>query len=102
MKKIPLGIQSFRKIIEGGYVYVDKTQYIYSLLNGASYNFISRPRRFGKSLLLDTIKEALSGNVELFKGLWIYDSGYAFEKHPVIRLDMSNIPIKHRISSMSL
>ena len=94
MKKIPLGIQSFRKIIEGGYVYVDKTQYIYKLLNGASYNFISRPRRFGKSLLLDAIKEALSGNVELFKGLWIYDSGYAFEKHPVIRFDMSNIPNK--------
>ena len=47
MKKLPLGIQNFRKIIEGDYVYVDKTQYVYNLINGASYYFLSRPRRFG-------------------------------------------------------
>ena len=91
MKKLPLGIQSFRKIIEGGYVYVDKTQYIYNLINNASYIFLSRPRRFGKSLLLDTIGEVFSGDRELFKGLWIYASDYGFAKHPVIRLDMSGI-----------
>jgi len=91
MKKMPLGIQSFRKIVEGNYVYVDKTQYIYSLINNGSYYFLSRPRRFGKSLLLDTMAEAMSGNKELFKGLFIYDSDYGFEKHPVLRLDMSNI-----------
>ena len=91
MKKLPLGMQNFKKIIEGDYVYVDKTQYIYNLINGASYYFLSRPRRFGKSLLLDTISEVFSGNKELFKGLWIYGSGYAFEKYPVIRLDMSRI-----------
>ncbi|MCL2165749.1 MAG: ATP-binding protein [Clostridiales bacterium] len=94
MKKLPLGIQNFRKMIEGDYLYVDKTQYIYALTNGASYYFLSRPRRFGKSLLLDTIGEVFKGNRELFKGLWIDGSDYAFAKHPVIRLDMSNIPNK--------
>ena len=91
MKKIPIGIQNFREIKEGGYVYVDKTQYVYNLIEGGKYYFLSRPRRFGKSLLLDTIGEAFSGDRELFKGLWIYNSDYSFEKHPVIRLDMSNI-----------
>jgi hypothetical protein len=91
MDNLPLGIQNFRKIIEGGYVYADKTQFVYTLLNDASYYFLSRPRRFGKSLLLDTIAEAFSGDKELFKGLSIYDSDYSFEKHPVLRLDMSNI-----------
>jgi len=91
MKKLPIGIQNLRKIIEGDYVYIDKTQYVYKLTNDASYYFLSRPRRFGKSLLLDTIAEAFSGDKELFKGLFIYDSDYSFEKHPVIRLDMSNV-----------
>ena len=91
MKKLPLGIQSFAKIVEGGYVYADKTRHVYNLINGPSYCFLSRPRRFGKSLLLDTLAEAFRGSKELFMGLWIYDSDYAFEKHPVIRLDMSNI-----------
>ena len=91
MKKLPLGLQNFRKVIDGDYIYVDKTRYIYDLINNASYYFLSRPRRFGKSLLIDTIAEAFSGDKELFKGLWIYDSDYSFEKHPVLRLDMSNI-----------
>jgi len=94
VKKLPLGIQNFKKIIEGDYVYVDKTQYIYNLINGASYYFLSRPRRFGKSLLLDTIGEVFGGDKELFKGLWIYDSDYDFPKHPVAKLDMSNISNK--------
>ena len=94
MKKLPLGIQSFKEIIEGDYVYVDKTQYIYNLIHSAKYYFLSRPRRFGKSLLLDTISEVFSGGKELFKGLWIYDSDYCFDIHPVIKLDMSNISNK--------
>jgi len=94
VKKLPLGIQNFRKIIESDYVYVDKTQHIYNLMNDVSYYFLSRPRRFGKSLLLDTIAEVFGGDSELFKDLWIYDSGYNFKKHPVIRLDMSNIANK--------
>jgi len=91
MKPLPIGIQNFREIIAGEYVYIDKTQYIYELLNDAKYYFLSRPRRFGKSLLLDTISEVFKGDRELFKGLKIYDSGYDFIIHPVIRLDMSTI-----------
>jgi len=92
MRKLPLGIQNFKEIITGDYVYVDKTQYIYQLINDTKYYFLSRPRRFGKSLLLDTIGEVFRGNKGLFRGLWIYDSSdYSFDKHPVIRLDMSSI-----------
>ena len=91
VRKLPIGIQNFKEIIEDDYVYVDKTQHIYNLIKGAKYYFLSRPRRFGKSLLLDTIGEAFSGNKELFKGLWIYNSDYNFPKHPVIKLDMSGI-----------
>ena len=92
MKRLPLGIQTFREIATGDYLYVDKTQYIYNLLHDAKYYFLSRPRRFGKSLLLSTIAEVFGGDRELFRGLWIYDSDHDFAKHPVIRLDMSNIP----------
>ena len=87
MKKLPLGIQSFRKIVENDCIYVDKTQYIFNLISGASYYFLPQPRRFGKSLLLDTIAEVFSGDRELFKGKWIYNSDYPFKKHPVIRFD---------------
>ena len=91
MKKLPIGIQTFRIIIEEDYVYVDKTKYVYDIItNGRSY-FLSRPRRFGKSLLLDTIAEAFSGDKALFKGLWIHDADYSFDKHPVLRLDMSAV-----------
>ena len=95
MKKLPLGIQNFREIITDNYVYVDKTQYIYNLINDAKYFFLSRPRRFGKSLLLDTIAEVFKGDKELFKGLWIYDSNHIFKKHPVVRIDMSNMANKN-------
>ena len=91
MKELPIGIQTFRKIIEGGYVYADKTRYIYNLLKGSYYYFLSRPRRFGKSLLIDTIAEVFSGDRELFRGLWIYNSDYSFQKHPIIRLDMTQL-----------
>ena len=105
MKKLPLGIQTFRDIIEDGYIYVDKTRHVYDLINGGKYYFLSRPRRFGKSLLLDTIAEAFSGDKELFKGLWIYDSDHEFIKHPTLRFDMSNIANdtpENLITSLSL
>jgi len=91
MQRLPLGIQNIREILSDGYVYSDKTQYVYNLINGVKYYFLSRPRRFGKSLLLDTIGETFGGDRELFKGLWIYDSDYEFSRHPVLRFDMSNI-----------
>jgi len=87
MKKLPIGVQTFNKLIKENYLYVDKTKEINNLFaEGGQYYFLSRPRRFGKSLLISTLKEIFSGNKELFKGLWIYDK-LAWEKHPVIQLD---------------
>jgi Protein of unknown function (DUF1703)./Predicted AAA-ATPase. len=84
MKLLPIGIQTFRDIIEGGFYYVDKTQFIPKLTS--KYYFLSRPRRFGKSLFLDTLKEAFSGNKELFKGLYLYDNWNWNKKYPVIKI----------------
>ena len=67
MKKLPLGLQTFRKLIEGNYVYVDKTHYAQELLENSGYYFLARPRRFGKSLFLSTLKEILLGQKALFK-----------------------------------
>ena len=89
MKTLPLGIQTFSKIVESDLLYVDKTDHIVSLTKNYSYVFLSRPRRFGKSLLLSTINDFFSGNKELFAGLKCYDS--VGESHPVIRLDFSQI-----------
>ncbi len=85
MKKLPIGISTLSEIINENYVYVDKTKTAFELINSGKYYFLSRPRRFGKSLFLDTLKEIFYGNKELFKGLYIYDK-YAFEPHPVIRI----------------
>ncbi|GAB4497018.1 MAG: ATP-binding protein [Anaerolineales bacterium] len=91
-KPLPIGLQTFRKIIEGGYLYVDKTRLLYEIIQHESgIYFLSRPRRFGKSLLLSTLDEIFQGNRELFKGLWLYDSPYNWQKHPVIRFDFSLI-----------
>jgi hypothetical protein len=96
VKRLPVGIQSLREIIEGGYVYADKTREIYRLIQEGKYYFLSRPRRFGKSLLIDTIGELLSGARELFEGLWIAgaESDYGFEPHPVVRIDLTQVSTK--------
>lgn len=91
MRKLPIGIQEFRKLQEDDYIYVDKTRIIYNLLTVSHYNFLSRPRRFGKSLLINTLKELFLGNRELFKGLWIYDKLPDWEPYPVIKISFSNI-----------
>jgi hypothetical protein len=88
MKKLPIGIQTFEKIINENCYYVDKTPFIKKLEQGGYY-FLSRPRRFGKSLFLDTIKEAFSGNKELFKGLYIYDKWDWSKKHPIIKISFA-------------
>ena len=72
-RRLPIGIQTFHKIREENYYYVDKTAYIRRLLDGGTHYFLSRPRRFGKSLFLDTLKEVFEGNEPLFKGLYIHD-----------------------------
>ncbi len=89
MRKLPIGIQSFEKLRTDNFIYVDKTEYIYELTKENGYYFISRPRRFGKSLLVDTIKCLFEGKKELFEGLFIYDKWNWEEKYPVIRIDFS-------------
>ena len=69
-KKLPIGIQTFREIREEGHYYVDKTPFALQLITQGKYFFLSRPRRFGKSLFLDTLKELFEGNRVLFKGLY--------------------------------
>jgi len=73
MKKLPIGIQSFAKLREEDCLYVDKTEDIYRLFSSGNTYFLSRPRRFGKSLLLSTMEEIFKGNKNLFEGLYIYD-----------------------------
>ena len=85
MKKLPIGIHTFSKIIEGNYLYIDKTQEAYEILCSYQYVFLSRPRRFGKSLFLTTLQAIFEGRKELFKDLYIYDK-YDFEPYPVIRI----------------
>ena len=92
MKYLPIDLSTFSTMITNNYVYVDKTQHIYYLFSGGSrLYFFTRPRRFGKSLLISTLKELFLGNRELFKGLWIDSSDYQWTKHPVIHLDFATI-----------
>ncbi len=95
MKKLPIGIQTLSKIIEGDFIYVDKTEIAYSLIQKAGYYFLSRPRRFGKSLFLDTLKEIFEGNKELFKGLYIYDNWDWEVKYPVLRISLGSGVLKN-------
>ena len=89
-RRLPVGIQSFEKIRKEKYLYVDKTDLIWKLANnGKTYNYLSRPRRFGKSVLVDTLQAYFEGKKELFEGLKIMDLEKEWKKYPVIRLDMS-------------
>lgn len=89
--KFPIGIQDFEKLIINGYTYVDKTELIYKLATLHDPFFLSRPRRFGKSLLISTLHTLFSGKRNLFKGLWIDNSDWNWIEYPIIRLDMSTI-----------
>ncbi len=89
-RRLPVGIQSFESIRKDHYLYVDKTDIVWNLVNkGKKYNYLSRPRRFGKSVLVDTLQSYFEGKKELFEGLKIMDLEKVWVKHPVIRLDMS-------------
>ena len=89
-RRLPIGIQTFRKIREDGCYYVDKTDYIRQLVHDGQHYFLSRPRRFGKSLLLDTIKELFEDNEALFRGLAIHDQWEWGRPHQVLRLDFGS------------
>lgn len=89
-RNLPIGIQSFKEIREENYLYVDKTDIVWHLVNrGKKYNYLSRPRRFGKSVLVDTLCSYLEGRKNLFEGLKIMELENEWKQYPVIRLDMS-------------
>ncbi|HOD90261.1 MAG TPA: AAA family ATPase [Thermotogota bacterium] len=90
MKKLPIGIQDYKKLREDGYLYVDKTRYLYQLANEGTPYFLSRPRRFGKSLTLSTLKYLFLGEKGLFKDTWI-ENRWDWKAFPVIHLSMTEV-----------
>lgn len=88
-RKLPIGIQTFEKIRNGGYSYVDKTEQVWQLASTSVPNFLSRPRRFGKSLLLSTFEAYFEGKKELFEGLAIEKHEEKWEKYPVLHMDLN-------------
>jgi len=95
MKDISTGIYTFEKLITEGKLYVDKTKYIYNIAKESSgYYFLSRPRRFGKSLTVSTLDALFHGKKELFKGLYIYDADYDWKEYPVIHIDFGKVVMK--------
>jgi hypothetical protein len=90
VKRLPIGISDFKKLREENYIYIDKTQYIYKLIiEGGGYYFLSRPRRFGKSLLISTIRYLFEGKKDLFKDLYIYDKFDWDKTYPVVRISFA-------------
>jgi hypothetical protein len=89
LKNMPIGVQNFEKLRKGDYLYVDKTTYIYQLVSTGSYYFLSRPRRFGKSMLLSTLQAYFDGKKELFEGLAIEKLEKDWIKYPVLHLDLN-------------
>lgn len=87
--KYPIGIQTFEQIIENGFVYVDKTDMVYSLATEGKVYFLSRPRRFGKSLLLSTLRAYFEGRKELFKGLKIDAMEKEWHQHKIFHIDFN-------------
>ncbi|MDR3171719.1 MAG: AAA family ATPase [Treponema sp.] len=90
MKKLPLGMQDFRQIVTGNFVYVDKTRYLHKMLEEGQNYFMSRPRRFGKTLTISTLYYLFKGEKELFKDTFIYDK-WDFKEYPVVRISMTEI-----------
>ncbi len=92
LQVLPIGIASFEKLRTRNCLYVDKTEYVYNLATQATYYFLSRPRRFGKSLFLSTLKALFEGKKALFEGLWIASSDYQWKTYPIIHLDLFTLP----------
>ena len=88
-RKLPIGIQTFEKIRREGCLYVDKTKFVWDLVSTGVPYFLSRPRRFGKSLLLSTFEAYFEGKKELFEGLAIEKLEEKWEKHPVLHFDLN-------------
>lgn len=89
LKRLPVGIQTFSEVIDRDCLYVDKTEYICRMTNFSKYIFLSRPRRFGKSLLVSTIQSYFEGRRELFKGLYIDSVEKEWTAYPVLKFSMA-------------
>ena len=95
-RKLPIGIQTFSEIRQNGHYYVDKTGRLIDLIDAGKYYFLSRPRRFGKSLLLDTLKELFEGNQPLFAGLAAENRWDWPQRYPVIHISFSDGVLQSR------
>ncbi|MBN2695287.1 AAA family ATPase, partial [bacterium] len=94
-KNLSTSIYTFKTIIQNNCMYVDKTKEIYELVNKINGQFfLSRPRRFGKSLTLSTLESIFKGDKELFKGLYIYEQKFEWKKHPIIKLSLNKVSSK--------
>ncbi|MDE6422356.1 MAG: AAA family ATPase, partial [Muribaculaceae bacterium] len=89
MVKYPIGQQDFKILRKLGYIYVDKTRFVYNVAQDSQYLFLARPRRFGKSLFLSTLRYFFEGERDLFKGLYIDSTDWDWQPHPVLRLDLN-------------
>ena len=96
--KYPIGIQDFEDLQRNGYAYVDKTNFVYKLADEGKYYFVSRPRRFGKSLFLSTLEAYFQGKKELFKGLAIYDLETEWKKYPIFHIDLNTANFREKDS----
>lgn len=96
LKKLPIGINTLSSMLENDMVYVDKTPLIWQMVQQPARIFLSRPRRFGKSLLVDTLKELSEGNRALFEGLYIQDKWDWSKQYPVIKLDFASGVLQNR------
>lgn len=100
--KYPIGIQDFEDLRRNGYKYVDKTNFVYKLADEGKYYFLSRPRRFGKSLFLSTLEAYFQGKKELFKGLAIYDLETEWKKYPIFHIDLNTANFREKDSLYSV
>ena len=96
--KYPIGIQDFEDLQRNGYAYVDKTNFVYKLADEGKYYFLSRPRRFGKSLFLSTLEAYFQGKKELFEGLTIYDLETEWKKYPIFHIDLNTANFREKDS----
>jgi hypothetical protein len=95
-QKLPIGLQDFRTIISENFKYVDKTRHIHDICTSGKFFFLSRPRRFGKSITIATLQELYSGSKELFRGLWIEDKWDWSRRHPVVRISLKDVNFEQR------
>lgn len=96
MQKISTSISDFEELRRNNYIYIDKTEFLTKIISQDKYYFLSRPRRFGKTLFIDTIKRFYEGKKDLFKGLYIHDFDWKWEEYPILHLDFNTIPAENR------